>query len=131
MNETPVKTPTLAELRDAGYVINIEHDRARRIVYSVNGKLIVKDVLHSELPKLRIEDFSDHGFGLATVLPKGGMTKVWVTDPDTSAEFYGFGRCHPKDNYSKRDGINEALKKIAGLMTVMDGKEGFKCRLQL
>ena len=131
MNDTPIKTPTLAELRDTGYVINIEHNRARRIAYTKNGKMIVKDILDSEIPELNIEEDSDYGFGLGTVLPKGGLTEVWVTDPETSAEFYGYGRCHSKDNYNKRTGIGEALKKISGLMMVMDGKEGFKCRLKL
>jgi hypothetical protein len=132
MNEAPIRTPTLAELRAAGYVVEIEHDRLNRVAYAKNGKLIVKEVLSSGIPGLEEEvKGSELGFGMVAVLPKGGMTEVWVTDPETSAEFYGYGRCHPNDNYSKRDGINEALKKIAGLMMVMDGKEGFKCRLQL
>lgn len=132
MNEAPIKTPTLAELRAAGYIVDIEHNRLNRVAYAKNGKVIVKEVLSSEISGLEEEvEGSELGFGMVAVLPKGGMTEVWVTDPDTSAEFYGFGRCHPNDNYNKRDGINEALKKITGLMMVMDGKEGFKCRLQL
>lgn len=132
MNEAPIKTPTLAELRAAGYVVDIEHNRLNRVAYAKNGTVIVKEVLSSEIPGLEKDvKGSKFGFGMAAVLPKGGITEVWVTDPETSAEFYGYGRCHPNDNYNKRDGINEALKKIVGLMMVMDGKEGFKCRLQL
>lgn len=132
MNEAPIKTPTLAELRAAGYVIEIEHNRLNRVAYAKNGKVIVKEVLSSGIPKLEEEvKNADLPFGMVAVLPKGGMTEVWVTDPETSAEFYGYGRCHPNDNYNKRDGVNEALKKIVGLMMVMDGREGFKCRLQL
>lgn len=132
MNEAPIKTPTLAELRSAGYVIEIEHNRLNRVAYAKNGKLIVKEVLSSGIPELEEEvKTADLPFGMVAVLPKGGLTVVWVTDPETSAEFYGYGRCHPNDNYNKRDGVNEALKKIVGLMMEMDGKEGFKCRLQL
>lgn len=133
MNETPIKTPTLVELRNAGYIVEIEHNRLNRVAYAKNGKVIVKEVLSSEIPGINEEIVmkSDLGFGMAATLPKGGMTEVWVTDPKTSAEFYGYGRCHPNDNYDKKTGVLEALKKIAGLMMVMDGKEGFKCRLQL
>jgi hypothetical protein len=132
MNEAPIRTPTLAELRAAGYVVEIEHDRLNRVAYAKNGKLIVKEVLSSEIPRLEEEvRNADLPFGMKAVLPKGGMTEVWVTDPDTSAEFYGFARCHSDDNYDKKTGVLEALKRVAALMLVMDGKEGFSLRLQL
>jgi hypothetical protein len=69
-------------------------------------------------------------FGTA-LRAKGGRTDVYITDPETKAEFYGFSRCHPDDNYDKRAGVNEALKRVAALMLVMDGTDGFKARLQL
>lgn len=132
MNDTPIKTPTLAELAAAGYSVNVEHNRRIRVAYSKNGKLIVSNFLSNEIPAVEEEvRHSDLGFGMATTLPKGGLTEVWVTDRETSAEFYGYGRCHPDDNYDKKAGVNEALKKIVALMMVMDGKEGFNLRLQL
>jgi hypothetical protein len=127
MNDTPIKTPTLAELAAAGYSINVEHNRLHKFAVVKNGKMIVKEILSSHVPGL--EHNSDDS--VLTLLPKGGMTNVWVTDPETKVEFYGYSRCHPNDNYSKRDGINEALKRIAALMLVTDGVDGFNLRLQL
>jgi hypothetical protein len=124
MNETPIKTPTLAELRDAGYSIDVRHVRLFDTAYVDKGKVIV-ETLEGSLPETR-----GHTFGTA-LRAKGGKTEVWITDKETSAEFYGFARCHPDDNYDKKAGVNEALKRVAALMLVMDGKEGFKCRLQL
>ncbi len=124
MNDTPIKTPTLAELADAGYSIDVRHVRLFDTAYVDRGKVVV-ETLEASLSEIR-----GHTFGTA-LRAKGGKTEVWVTDPATSAEFYGYGRCHPDDNYDKKAGVNEALKKIVALMMVMDGKEGFKLRLQL
>lgn len=124
MNDTPIKTPTLAELVAAGYSIDVSHVRLFDTAY-VDGDKLVVATLESSLPEIR-----GNAFGTA-LRAKGGKTEVWVTDRETSAEFYGYGRCHPDDNYDKKAGVNEALKKIVALMLVMDGKEGFKCRLQL
>lgn len=124
---TPHRTPTLAEFKSAGYRVNIEHRRLHNVAYYCpnSGKLVVKEFMPPAHPPAAPDNV------MTEMLPKGGMTEVWVTDPETSAEFYGYAKCHPKDNYSKRDGINEALKRVTGLMLVMDGKDGFKCRLQV
>jgi len=132
MNDTPIKTPTLAEFVAAGYVTDVYHDRLHRVAYIKNGKLIVKDFHSSEIPAAEsLAENSDLEFGMATLLPKGGKTEVWITDPVTSAEFYAYGICHPHDNYDKKAGVTEALKRIVALMLVTDGVDGFKCRLQL
>jgi hypothetical protein len=127
MNDTSIKTPTLVELTAAGYSINIEHNRRHKVAFLNGEKMIVREAFTNELNGIR----RDSEVGITTLLPKGGMTEIWVTDPETSAEFYGFARCHPDDNYDKHTGINEALKRVAALMLVMDGTDGFKCRLQL
>jgi len=127
MNDTPIKIPTLAELSAAGYSINIEHNRLHKVALVKDGRMVVREAFENELAGLE----RDYDVGLKTLLPKGGVTNVRVTDPETSAEFYGHGRCHPDDNYDKHAGIDEALKKIAALMVVMDGTDGFKNRLQL
>ena len=127
MNNTPIKTPTLAELAAAGYSINIEHNRRHKVAFLSGDRMVVREAFENELEGLRREADA----GISVPLPKGGVTNIWVTDPETKAEFYGYGRCHPADNYDKHTGINEALKKIAALMVVMDGKEGFNLRIQL
>lgn len=124
MNDTPIKTPTLAEIKEAGYVIDVRHIRLFDSAYVHNNKLVV-ETIESTLP-----DMVGETSGTA-LRAKGGKTEIWVTDPKTSAEFYGFAKCHPDDNYNKRAGVNEALKRVAALMLVMDGTDGFKCRLQL
>lgn len=124
MNDTPIKTPTLAELAAAGYSIDVKHVRLFDSAYVNGGKLVV-ETLESTLPEMK-----DNSVGTA-LRAKGGRTDVYVTDPETKAEFYGYGKCHPEDNYSKRNGIDEALKRIVALMLVTDGVDGFKLRLQL
>lgn len=42
---------------------------------------------------------------------RGGKTVVVLTKPDGKV-LVGEARCHSNDNYSKREGIIEALKKI-------------------
>lgn len=124
---TPIKTPTLAELHAAGYKTHVEHRRVHKVAYycPTSGKLVIKDFTPPAHPPVKPDSV------MTEMLPKGGMTEIWVTDPETSAEFYGFAKCHPEDNYNKRAGVNEALKRVAALMLVMDGTDGFKCRLQL
>lgn len=131
MNDTPIRTPSLAELKAAGYHVNVEHNRLFKVArVRENGTLEVKTFLR-DIPSMTVSSDDEDAFNPTELLPKGGKTEVWVTDPETSAEFYGYGRCHPDDNYDKKTGVLEALKKITGLMAVMDGKEGFKSRLQL
>lgn len=124
MNDTPIKTPTLSELTAAGYAVDVRHVRLFDTAY-VDGDKVVVETLEASLPEIE-----GHSFGTA-LRAKGGKTEVWVTDPATSAEFYGFAKCHPADNYDKKAGVREALKRVAALMLVMDGKEGFSLRLQL
>jgi len=131
MNTAPIKTPTLAELRKAGYVIDIKHNRLFKTArIRENGTLEVKTFLR-DIPSMTVSLDDEAAINPTELLAKGGMTEVWVTDPETSAEFYGFAKCHPADNYDKRAGVNEALKRVAALMLVMDGTDGSKNRLQL
>ena len=91
MNTTPVRTPTLSELKTAGYVVEVKHNRMHRVAYHdpVSGKLVVKNFIPPVHP-LGVEPENV----LTELLPKGGKTEVWVTDPETSAEFYEIGRAH-------------------------------------
>lgn len=121
-----IRTPSLAELKSAGYHVNIRHGRSHRLAFidPNTSKLVVKTMIPPEHPRgIKPEDV------MIELLPKGGLTEVWVTDPETSAEFYGYARCHKSDNYNKKDGINKALERVMELMLVMDGKDGFKMKL--
>lgn len=122
----PIRNPSLAELTAAGYVVNIVHNRRHKVAYMdpANGKLVVKIFTEPDHPPVEPRDV------LTELLPKGGKTEVWVTDPETSAEFYGYAICREDENYNRKDGVNRALSRIIGLMLVMDGKEGFKFRLK-
>lgn len=124
MNDTPIKIPTLAELAKAGYSIDVKHVRLFDTAYVDRDKVMI-DTLESSLPEMAECTFE------SALRAKGGKTEIWVTDPTTSSEFYGFARCHPNDNYDKRTGVSEALKRVTALMMVMDGKEDFNFRLQL
>ncbi len=140
MNEK-LKTPTLAEVKAAGYVVEVKHNRLTKIAYkdTVNGKIVVKVVDHKThldlINNFKIAELTD-GFKINTelfiseLLPKGGLTEIWVTDPDTSAEFYGFAKCSDKENYNKAVGVTKALERVMGLMLVLDGQDGFKMKLK-
>lgn len=135
MTNEKLKTPSLADFKSAGYIVEIKHNRLFKVAYKnpVNGKIVVKVVNHKTIENL-IPGSTDGCLVDAVpitseLLPKGGMTEIWVTDPETSAEFYGFARCSDKENYNKAVGVVKALERVMGLMLVLDGKEGFKCRL--
>lgn len=123
MNNTPIKTPTLAEFTAVGYVVDINHVRVFDTAEFERNKLRI-GTMEATLPEIK-----GNSYGTA-LRAKGGRTDVYVTDPETSAEFYGYAKCHPDDNYDKKEGIKEALKRVAALMLVTDGVDGFKCRLQ-
>lgn len=127
-----VEIPTLEELRAAGYVIKIKHNRPTKFAYvdPKSKKIVVKVVVNDPNNNLDYPRFSLEFLDpiVSELLPKGGKTEIWVTDPTTSAEFYGYSRCHSEDTYEKRIGINKAIERVVQLMLVMDGKEGFKIR---
>ncbi len=127
MNNTPIRTPSLNEFRNAGYSVNISHLRRYKVAYIPlhSSKLVVKTFFQPEHPRV------DPKLVMTELLPKGGKTEVRVTDKETGAEFFGYSICHPKDNFKKSEGINEALKRVTGLMLVMDGTDGFKFRIQV
>ena len=119
------KTPTLKEIKAAGYYVNIRHLRAYDVAYKVNDRLY-KEVMYLE--KDRANQSELMGFGLHALLPKGGRTEVEVYDPETKARFWADSSCHPEDHYVCSEGIKECLKKVTGMMLVSDGVEGFDCR---
>jgi hypothetical protein len=123
MNETP----TLKDIKNAGYYVNIRHLRAHSVAYK-SGDLLEVGVVTVE--KEIAESAERHGEGLFALLPKGGRTEVEVYDPETKAKFWADAVCHPDDHYIRAEGIKECLKKISGLMLVCDGTDGFRCRLQ-
>jgi hypothetical protein len=115
-----IRTPTLAEVKAAGYHVSITHNRLCRVAYQdlSTGKLVVKTMTRRELPREEDCETPEAAHKMVTtiteLLPKGGLTEVWVTDPD---------------NYNKRDGVNKALERVVELMLVMDGRDGFKMKL--
>jgi hypothetical protein len=124
-NDTSTKTTTLADLRNAGYEVDIRHNRIIDYANVVNGKLVIGKAFMS-VPEFRAFKGTN-----SALRARGGRTDVTVTDPETKLEFYGYGICCDGDNYNKKDGIDEALKRVTALMLVCDGKDGFKCRLQV
>ena len=125
MNKT-VRTPTLAELKTAGYEIDIHHNRVHKVAYSDpnTGKLVVTNVVGRKM--------DENGYVLFELLPKGGVTEVSVTDTVTGLEFAASARCRDDENYDKRVGVNRCLDRIIGLMLVCEWKNeaGFTVRLQ-
>jgi len=126
-----IRTPSLAEVRAAGYKVDISHRRLHKVAYTSpqTGKLVVHNVCHV---KEFVNTDSVKEFMLFELLPKGGLTEVTVTDPVTNLEFFASSRCHEVDNYDKRAGVEKCLERIIGLMVVCEwkGDEGFKVRLQ-
>lgn len=128
-----MKTPTINDFKAAGYDVDITHRRDHQIAYisPTTKKLLTKVVQqpHYEFTK------NKHGIGEVGLLwqlnARGGKTEVTVIDPITYESFYAFSDCHTDDNYDKKVGIERCLSRIASLMMVCDGKEGFKMRLTL
>lgn len=119
-----MRTPTLKEFIESGYAVTIQHNRRHRIVFFDDNtkKLIIKTT----------ENYPKNDFYVSKeLLPKGGMTEVWVVDPETSAEFYGYGKCNTNENYNKSVGITKALERITQLMLVCDGKNGFTMKIEV
>ncbi len=109
------RTPSLSEFRNAGYVVNIEHQRRFRVAYKDpnTGKLIVHTTLGEK------QEYEDAGEYLAwEILPKGGKTIVTVVDPVSDLEFFADSTCRDDENYNKRFGVQKCLERVFSLMLV-------------
>lgn len=124
-----MNTPTLAQFKAVGYIVEITHNRDFKVVFidPATTKIVVNTVtttfgrLHEEEPTL------------SELLPCGGRTEVSVVCPDTGLEFTASSKVHPKDNYNKREGVRRCLERIYQLMLVCeyrDSKE-FKTRFPM
>lgn len=104
-----------------GYAVRISHYRRFKVPSMRNGRLSLKTVLRND---------NANRYPLRELLPKGGLTTITVTDPETKVEFYGKATCHTKENYNKKRGIEKCLERVIYLMRVCDGKDGFEFKLK-
>ncbi len=132
MNNT-INVPTLTEFRKGGFTVNIEHYHRYKIAYKDRqGKIFVETIYrrreYIEDPSfLYFKPFTKEACPvLFELLPKGGRTEVTVIDPETKAEFWASAVCRKDENYNKFIGVNQCLSRIADLMAVCDGTDGFK-----
>ena len=131
MNET-VKTPTVAELRKAGYGVRVTHNRVYKMAYNdfASGKIVVKNSTNpiSTLKKTNIDCNSDGV--LYELLPKGGVTEVTVIDPVSNLEFTASAACRDSENYNKEVGVERCLSRIIDLMRICEYQDKtFKIRV--
>ncbi len=123
MNKT-IRTPTLAEIKAAGYTYEIRHFRHYDVAYKDRYNRLAMTTMLEPINPSRI-----WGDVITNAKPKGGRTRVTVFD-ETGREWTADAKCRDDDGYNKKDGINRCLDRIVGLMLVLDGTEDFRCRLQ-
>lgn len=94
-------TPTIAELRRAGYKVRVI---IKRVYKYVRGGSLHKIVTSSKrVLETLTEQEARHG-----LQNSGGSIKVEVRAPD-GREVFGESFCHPNDNFNRRAGRTEAL----------------------
>jgi hypothetical protein len=125
-----INTPSLGELIEKGFKVEITHNRNFRISYSepITNKLIVKTVQRpiSEMDgDARSFGALQHRTYISQLLPNGGKTEIKVVHP-AGHEIYAHAVCADIENYNKRRGVDIALRRAYQLMIVCDGKDGFK-----
>lgn len=99
---------TIKELREKGWKVKVEHRRN----YVPNLKL----------GPITFEDYGYTNTGVCSYFDvfeahkaeRGGSTFVALRSPE-GAEFEGEAFCHPKDNYSRKEGVRVAMLKAFGL----------------
>jgi len=98
---------TIKELRGKGWKVKVEHRRN----YVPDLKLGV----------VTIEEYDENTgetsfFNVfdARKAERGGSTFVALRSPE-GAEFEGEAFCHPRDNYSRKEGVRVAMLKAFGL----------------
>jgi hypothetical protein len=91
----------LEQLKAGGYNVEIAHYRLAKTSFTglghKNGTVLIRS---------KQSDRNSSKF-----LARGGKTVVTVTSPQNKI-FTGVAFCHPNDNYCKREGILQALKKV-------------------
>jgi len=87
----------LEQLKSGGYNVEIAHYRLAKSNIGTNNVVLVRS---------KQSDKNSNKF-----MARGGKTVVTVTSPQNKI-FTGVAFCHPNDNYCKREGIIQALKKI-------------------
>jgi hypothetical protein len=83
----------LQQLKSGGYKVQIHH---------------VRNIMTNK--GLELVDSRDITL-MDEIYARGGKTIVIVTTPSKKV-FMGVALCHPNDNYSKKEGIIQALKKV-------------------
>lgn len=112
------ESPTVAELVNLGYKVDVVHHRNYKIAHmGNNNKLVIKTVCH---PRWFVETESISGDAFYELLACGGVTEITITCPDTRLEFFGKATCHSEVKYNKKEGVKECLKRIVDLMRVVE-----------
>jgi len=99
-----VSVPTIKELRQKGFSVDVMHERFVRVKQRAFKGLGIEPQFATAIgPKL-------HKNGVTEVWPRGGRTVVVLLDSNDN-EFVGEATCSPKDNYCKKEGIRVALQR--------------------
>lgn len=128
---TNMKIPSVQELTDAGYIVDVWHVRRYKFAWvnGVTGKIETKVKLC--LPYDREVETSNMDGGMySQLLPNGGQTVVSVVDPATGDEFEGVAYCRNDENYNRKVGVMVALTEITQLM-LAEKEIGYTPRLEI
>lgn len=117
--------PTIDDLTEAGYTVNITHLRFWDTAGVRNGKLFKESTLAS-VPSISRTCPPD----CWALRAKGGATEVIIGDPVTGAILYALAICRDDENYNRKTGVEEALKRAKALMILAGGNGMFSYRLQ-
>lgn len=87
---------TVHELRKQGNKVRVIHVREKTY----------------HLIKTELEESYEFFYSLryAGINAKGGRTIIEISSPD-GKEAFGIAHCHPQDNYNKKEGVRQALKR--------------------
>jgi hypothetical protein len=110
--------PTVAELIALGYKVDVTHFRNYKIANMGNNKKLV--ILTACHPRWFVETESLSGIMFYELLACGGRTEITVTCPDSKLEFFGGATCRSDENFNKKEGVKECLKRIVDLMRVVE-----------
>jgi hypothetical protein len=107
MSAHTLTVSTIAELRAKGWKVKVEH--RRKIVPDMKLGLCSIDEYDAAE-----DDYITYDVFLSHMAERGGSTYVALQSPE-GAVFEGEAFCHPKDNYSRKEGVRVAILKAFGL----------------
>lgn len=96
---------TIELLKAKNCKVRIKHLRRACLM---NGE--VDDCSRRDIEKFGMFD-GPQGIFAASVLPRGGKTIVEITEPG-GRTVRAIAKCHPNDNYCKKEGVKVALSKV-------------------